>query len=95
MKELLSRDFSILFSNLCCSQCRNDFTQNDLKIKSIKDGILICNLSCTKCGKDFGEIILNINKKSKKHFPLEVVDGPAVINYDDVIDAHNYIKKMK
>lgn len=36
---------------------------------------------------------VNFNRKSDKHLPLEIVDGPEPISYDDVIDAHRFIKK--
>lgn len=95
MKDLILKDFVALFSNLCCSSCKNDFTKDSLEIKNIKNNVLICNLSCKKCGKDFGDVILHINNKSTNHLPLEVIDGPDVINYDDVIKAHEFIKSMK
>lgn len=89
MKDLILKDFDMLFSNLCCSSCKNDFTKNSLEIKNIKNNVLICNLSCKKCGKDFGDVILHINNKSTNHLPLGVIDGP------DVIKAHEFIKSMK
>ncbi len=52
-----------------------------------------CSLSCAKCGKDFGEVIFNYNRKADVHFPLEIIEGPPPISYDDVIDAHQFIKK--
>ena len=56
---------------------------------------MLCSLSCAACGKDFGEIIFNFNRKTDHHNPLEIVEGPAHISYDDVIDAHKFIKKLK
>ena len=84
-------EFKNLFSNLCCSQCRNDFEQDALNVINREGDILICNLTCTKCGKDFGQIIFNFNKKSKIHHPLEIIDGPAPISADDVLNAHEFI----
>lgn len=82
-----------LFVGLCCSQCKNDFSKDAFEILQKDGDILICHLVCQKCGKDFGEIILNINPKSSNHPPLEIIEGPPPINYDDVIDAHRFIKK--
>ena len=93
MKKLTQKDFRILFSGLCCSRCKNEFTIDDLIEIRNENDIKICKLQCQKCDKDFGEIILNYNKKAKKHAPLEIIDGPAPIDFDDVIEAHKFIKE--
>lgn len=95
MKEFTDENIKILFSNLCCSKCRNDFTKDDFTIKEQKGDILICNLTCRKCSKDFGDIVFNFKRASKTHTPMEIIDGPAPISSDDVIDAYEFIKKMK
>ena len=92
MNGFTQKEIKNLFSNLCCSKCRNDFDIDSIKIIEVKKDLMICNLHCNKCGKDFGDIIFNFNKKTKSHNPLEVIDGPEPISSDDVIDAHNYIK---
>ncbi len=94
MKEFTDKDIKILFSNFCCSKCKNDFDKESIKIIEEYKDILICNLHCRKCDKDFGEVIFNFNKKSKHHTPMDVIEGPAPISADDVIDAHNYIKRF-
>ena len=93
MKKLTQKDFRILFSGLCCSRCKNEFTIDDLTEIRNENDIKICKLQCQKCDKDFGEIILNYNKKATKHSPLEIIDGPAPIDFDDVIEAHKFIKE--
>ena len=52
-----------LFSNLCCSHCKNSFDENSITIKREEEG-------------------------------LTVQEGPEPINYDDVIDAHRFIKNL-
>ena len=47
-----------------------------------------------KCGKDFGEVVFNFNRKSDCHLPLRIVEGPPPIDFDDVIEAHRFIRKM-
>ena len=54
---------------------------------------MLCSLSCEKCGKYFGEVVFNFNRKSNKHLPLEIVEGPPPISSDDVIEAHRFIKE--
>ncbi|MBE7712605.1 MAG: hypothetical protein E7Z87_02550 [Cyanobacteria bacterium SIG26] len=93
MKNFTQKDIKTLFSGLCCSRCKNEFSKDDIKILERDCDILLCSLSCAKCGKDFGQIVFNFNRRSEKHTPLELVDGPAPISYDDVIAAHDYIVK--
>jgi len=87
------REFKKLFGGLCCSQCRNDFDLGDIFINYQRKNISLCHLKCHKCGKDFGEIVLNFNPNSKQHLELEVIEGAPPISADDVINAHEFIKK--
>ena len=95
MKDITKNDIKILFSNLCCSKCKNDFNKDSIIIKEQDGDVLICNLKCDFCGMDFGDVVFNLNRKSNKHDPMEIIDGPAPITSDDVIEAHRFIKKMK
>ncbi len=92
MKNFTQKDIKTLFSGLCCSMCKNEFDINSIKIIKRDCDILLCSLSCAKCGKDFGEVVFNFNRKAHHHNPLEVVEGPPPIDYDDVINAHKFIK---
>ena len=73
------------------------FVVQDAKTIIEENGdIIIANLNCNICGKDFGKIVLNYNKKTDNHNALEVIDGAPAINFNDVIDAHKFIKdKLK
>lgn len=93
MKSFTQKDIKVLFSGLCCSRCKNEFTKNSIKILEQDCDIMICSLSCEKCGKDFGEVVFNFSRKEDKHLPLEIIEGPPPITYDDVIEAHRFIKK--
>ena len=100
MLEFNPKEILNLLKNLCCSQCRNDFTHDSITIKEQEGDIFLILDEPTAgldkiCGKNFGDIVLNVNKKSKTHAPLEIIDGPPPITSDDVIDAHRFIKKMK
>ena len=94
MKTFTKKDIDALFSGLCCSRCKNDFSQNSIKILERDCDIMLCSLSCAKCGKDFGQIVFNFNRKSDKHTSLEIIEGPPPISFDDVIEAHKFIKKL-
>ncbi len=95
MKNYTQNDIKTLFSGLCCSRCKNEFSKDSIEILERDCDIMRCRLSCAKCGKDFGEILFNFNRKASAHTPLEILEGPEPITYDDVIDAHEFIKKMK
>ena len=86
-----------LFSNLCCSICKHEFNEDSITIKRDEQGLLVTNLHCTNCGKDYGIAFLGFSDfevKSNNYEPLEAIDGPDPISYDDVIDAHRYIKNL-
>lgn len=93
MKNFTQKDIKTLFARLCCSRCKNEFTTDSIKVLEQDCDIMLCSLSCAKCGKDFGEVVFNFNRKSERHLPLEIIDGPPPITSDDVINAHNYIVK--
>lgn len=84
-----------LFSNLCCSHCKNSFDENSITIKREEEGLTVVGLQCQHCGKNFGVVFLGISNFDVKNYePLEVQEGPEPINYDDVIDAHRFIKNL-
>ena len=84
-----------LFSNLCCSQCRNGFDEESITIKRQEEGLSVVQLECRHCGKSFGVAFLGLSDIDVKDYePLEVVEGPEPISYDDVIDAHRFIKEL-
>ena len=93
MKHFPKKDIRTLFPGLCCSHCKNEFTQSSIKILEKDGDILLCKLTCEKCGKDFGNVVFNFNRKTEKHTPLEVLEGPPPISFDDVIEAHRFIRK--
>lgn len=92
MKKKLEK----LFENLCCSQCKNNFNENSFVIKREEEGLTVVGLSCIHCGKDFGLAFLGFGDIEVKNTePLEVLEGPEPINYDDVIEAHRFIKNLE
>lgn len=85
-----------LFSNLCCSQCRNGFDEDSITIKRQEEGLSVVSLECKHCGKSFGVAFLGLSDIDVKDYePLEVVEGPEPITFDDVIDAHRFIKELE
>ncbi len=93
----MKKKLSVLFENLCCSVCRSGFDEDSITIKRQEDGLLVVNLCCAKCGKNFGVAFVglsDIEVKDESRLPLEVQEGPEPISYDDVIDAHRFIRDL-
>lgn len=93
----MKKKLKTLFSNLCCSHCRAEFGDESIQIKRQEQGLLVTHLVCQNCGKSFGVAFVGINNievKKESDLPLVVQDGPEPINYDDVIDAHRFIKNL-
>ena len=84
-----------LFSKLCCSNCKHDFKKDSIIIKREEKGLLVLQIVCKNCGKNFGIALLGTNNfEVKEEDALEIQDCPKPIDYDDVIDAHDFIKNM-
>lgn len=93
----MKKKIKTLFKNLCCSVCKSDFDEDSIQIKREEEGLSVVNLVCPKCGKNFGMAFLgfsNIEVKNEEDLALEVQEGPEPISYDDVIDAHRFIKNL-
>ncbi len=93
----MKKKLQALFSNLCCSVCKSGFDENSIIIKREEPGLSVVNLVCQNCGKNFGVAFLgfsNIEVKDESKLALEVQEGPDPISYDDVIDAHRFIKNL-
>ena len=89
----MKKKLKVLFDNLCCSQCKTGFDEESIDIKREEDGLLVTHLVCRHCGKSFGVAFLGLSGLEVKE-PLEIQDGPEPINYDDVINAHRFIKNL-
>lgn len=91
----MKKKLETLFANLCCSQCRNNFDEESIIIKREEEGLTVVSLVCKHCGKNFGVALLGFGDIEVKNVePLEVQEGPSPISYDDVIDAHRFIKNL-
>ncbi len=85
-----------LLSNMCCSVCKNDFNEESICIIREEKNLLVLQIVCLNCGKSFGIALLgNADIKENKDTPLEFQQCPQPINYDDVLDAHNFIDKLE
>ncbi len=93
----MKKKLKTLFSNLCCSVCKTGFDEDSIIIKREEAGLSVVNLVCKNCGKNFGIAFLgfsNIEVKNDSDLAFEVQEGPEPISYDDVIEAHRFIKNL-
>ena len=93
----MEKKLKVLFSNLCCSQCKCGFDEHSIEIKRQEKGLMVTHLVCQNCGKSFGVAFVglsNVEVKDENVEPLEIQEGPKPISYDDVIDAHRFIKNL-
>ncbi len=87
-----------LLDNMCCSVCHHDFDENSISIKREEEDLLVLQIVCSECGKSFGLALLgtdSISLKEDNDDPLTFQECPLPINYDDVLDAHNFIDKLE
>lgn len=91
-----------LFADLCCSQCRHDFSEESVKILREENGLFVIQVTCEECGKSFGLAFLGLESITLKpeevedeYVPLTIQEGPDPISVDDVLDAHEFIKNLE
>lgn len=90
-----------LFADLCCSNCKSDFTEESIQILREEQGLFVIQIVCTTCNKSFGLAFLGLDSIKLKSdevedsaLKLQIQEGPSPINTDDVIDAHKFIANL-
>lgn len=90
-----------LFADLCCSSCKSDFDEDSIKIMREEDCLYVVQIVCKKCKKSFGlaflgleSIMLKPEDVKDEALTLKIEDGLPAIGYDDVIEAHKFIKDL-
>ncbi len=90
-----------LFSEMCCSRCKSDFTDESIKIIRAEKDLYVIQVVCQNCKKSFGLAFLGLNSIDLKNnystedLALQLQTGPDPISYDDVLDAHNFIQNLE
>lgn len=91
----MGKKFKKLFSNLCCSYCKNDINRDAFTVVRKEKGANVVRMVCPKCGKDFGLGILKIHEGvGQPYEPLEIVQGAEPITLDEVLDVHKYLRGL-
>ena len=90
------------FANIRCSQCHSPFDKDSVKIVRQEYNYTVVKIICSKCEKNVGLVIVGLDKEPVKsnenidtnleELPFEFNNTP--INYDDVIDAHNFFYNL-
>ena len=96
-----------MFEDLCCSNCHNAFEEDAITIVREEKDFYVLQIVCNKCLKSFGLALLgnnpfeikddkNISTKKIKDedLILKIEEDTPPISYDDVLDAHEYIKNL-
>ena len=93
-----------MFDDLCCSQCHSEFFEDSIEIVRQEDNLYVVKIVCANCHKSFGLAMLGVNpvdfkadvfnKFSDDDLKLKIDEEGEPISYDDVLDAHEYIKNL-
>lgn len=96
----------MLFADMCCSECKSDFTEDSVFVLRKEKNLTVIQVICQNCGKSFGIALLGgcDEKPEKEHSEEEMAlqiregrnlqPGADAIDYDDVIDAHNFFQNL-
>lgn len=87
-----------LLINMHCCRCKSEFDENSIKIMRSEKGLLVFQVKCGHCKKCFGMATLGIGAQELEN-SLEINEkaadeGLEPINYDDVLDAHNFFQNL-
>ena len=87
-----------LLINMHCCRCKNEFSENSIKIMRNEKGLLVFQIKCEKCKKCFGMATLGLGAEELAQ-SFEMKDKAdtselSPISYDDVLDAHIFFQNM-
>lgn len=93
---MTNTDIKKLLAGMHCSKCKKDFDEDSFRLVRQEDGLFVLQARCLECEKGFGIVIMGLNEDEilnsiKDADSHEEADK---IGYDDILDAHNYIKNL-
>lgn len=93
-----------LLASMKCAECAKGFNENSFTVMRQEDGLFVLQVKCKKCSKGFGvailgldknELLASINEDFTGSSEPESSEGEAkAIDYDDILDAHEFIKNL-
>ena len=93
----MDKKLNLLFKDMCCSRCKQDFDEASVEIVREEPFLLVVRLVCQHCNKSFGMAFLglsHLNLKNEEDLVLKKKEDLPPITTDDVINAHNFIKNL-
>lgn len=95
------------FSHIKCSNCHEFFKDDSIELVRQESNNIVVRIACAKCGKNLGLAILGIDRAEYKNslkfsedtcknadMPLCANADKEPINYDDVIEAHQFFSGL-
>jgi hypothetical protein len=90
------------FSKMTCSRCSNNFTEESIAVLREEHNYTVVRITCGSCGKNIGIAILGLDKNemkkslefSEENAQFNISGSSSPIDYDDVIDAHDFFKAL-
>ena len=92
------------FCNMHCAKCYQTFTPDGIELISQETNFYVVKITCTSCGLSAGIAIVAIRSSCEKDQDdeqfeksvWELVNDQKLppINYNDVIDAHNFFSNL-
>ena len=97
------KNFDIIkefFLSVRCSHCHSIFDEDAIQIIREEHNYTVVKIACSQCQKNVGIVIVGLNKEILENtndedldqLPFELHKAP--IDYDDVIDAHNFFYNL-
>jgi len=76
----MNKKISTMFKELCCSECKCDFTDESIEIVREEEALFVIRLVCQNCGKGFGVAFLGA---SDLQFRSGAAHEPKLAGRDD------------
>ncbi len=96
------KDIQKLLASMRCSKCASNFEEDSFSVMRNEDGLFVLQIKCKKCNKGFGMALLGLDKEEildSINVDFEKTekrsDSPEVIDYDDILDAHEFIQNLE
>ena len=83
---------NMLFSDMCCSECKADFTDDSVFVLRKEKNLTVIQVICQHCGKSFGIALLGgceekkVKTPSRDDMALQIQEGPDAIVIATKID---------
>ena len=101
MHQKIIKDF---FSQMKCSNCDTNFNFESVSVLRDENNYTVVRIECPICQKNFGLAVLGLDKHEisksmgetnySKSAPFEMEECSKSIDYDDIIEAHEFYQSL-